>query len=119
MFLIRHSRMHSRVEALTDGLTEHQVREPVHPAANPLAWLLWHMARIEDAAVNLLICDGPQVLNEEWLVRLKVGRRDIGPGMTMAEVVDLSAKIDSGFTQGVLESCRGTNSNGRRGIIPV
>lgn len=94
MFLIRHKRTHSRVEALTDGLTEGQIRERVHPAANPLAWLLWHMARIEDAAINLLISDGPQVLNDEWLARLNVSRRDIGPGMAMAEVLELSARID-------------------------
>ena len=94
MFLIRHKRTHSRVEALTDGLTEDQIRERVHPAANPLAWLLWHMARIEDAAINLLISDGPQVLNDEWLARLNVSRRDIGPGMAMAEVLELSARID-------------------------
>jgi hypothetical protein len=37
MFLVRHQRMHSRVEALTDGLSENQIRERVHPAANPLA----------------------------------------------------------------------------------
>ena len=94
MFLLQHNRMHSRVERLTNGLTEEQVRERVHPTANPLAWLLWHMARIEDAAVNLLIFDEPQVLNEQWLNRLRVGRRNIGPGMTMAEVVDVAGRID-------------------------
>lgn len=94
MFLIRHRKTHTRVDSLTDGLTEKQIRENVHPAANPLAWLLWHIARVEDTSINLLIGDGPQVLNEEWLTRLRITRRDFGVGMTMAEVVALSAEID-------------------------
>jgi DNA-binding NtrC family response regulator len=86
MFLARHGLMHTRVDGLTEGLTDEQVRGHVHPAANPLAWLLWHIARSEDASVNLLVAAGPQVLDDAWARRLKVARRDIGEGMTMAEV---------------------------------
>lgn len=68
----------------------------VHPAANPLAWLLWHIARSEDASVNLLVAAGPQVLDDAWARRLKVARRDIGEGMTMAEVDQLCETIDLG-----------------------
>jgi hypothetical protein len=60
---------------------------------NPLAWLLWHVARSEDSAVNLLIVDGSQVLDDTWCARLNIGRRDAGTGMTMAEVVDLSSHV--------------------------
>jgi hypothetical protein len=94
MFLVRHRRLHSHVERLTEGLSDEQIREGVHPPANPLAWLLWHIARTEDAAVNLLICDGPQVLTDDWSDRLQVRRQDAGTGMTMAEVIDLSANVD-------------------------
>ena len=46
-----------RVKRLADALMQ-GLRE----LANPLAWLLWHMARIEDASLNLLIGEGPQGL---------------------------------------------------------
>ena len=94
MFLLRHERMHRQFEGLTKGLTEEEVRKSVHPLAKPLAWLLWHVARAEDGAVNLLITDGTQVFSDHWLSRLNVERRDVGTGMTMAEVVDLSATVD-------------------------
>jgi DinB family protein len=94
MFLLRHARMHARVDSLTDGLTEAQVRDPVHAAVNPLAWLVWHMARCEDAAVNALVGDQPQVIDDGWPARLGVARRDVGTGMTMADVRDLSAAVD-------------------------
>jgi hypothetical protein len=32
----------------TEGLSEKQIRESVVPMANPLAWLLWHIAQTED-----------------------------------------------------------------------
>jgi hypothetical protein len=81
MFPIRHQRIHADVERLTDGLREEQIREPVHPKINSLAWLLWHVTRTEDSAVNLLIFDGPQVLDDAWCARLNTGRRDAGTGM--------------------------------------
>lgn len=97
LFLARHPRMHARVDRLTEGLTEEQVRGHIHPAANPLAWLLWHIARSEDAAVNLLVAAaGPQILDAAWARRLKIARRDIGEGMTMAEVDQLCETIDLG-----------------------
>jgi DinB family protein len=94
MFLVRHPRMHARIDRLTEGLADEQIRGHVHPDANPLAWLLWHMTRSEDAAVNLLVTEGRQVLDAAWARRLNVGRRDIGEGMTMAEVDQLCAAID-------------------------
>lgn len=95
IFLGRHKRMHAHIARLTEGLSEAQMRQAcVYPAANPLAWLLWHMTRVEDGAVNLLIGHGPQVLNEAWLARLGITRRDVGSGMARAEVVDLCAAVD-------------------------
>ena len=39
---------------------------------NSLVWLLWHMARVEDVVVNLVVADGRQVLDDGWALRLKV-----------------------------------------------
>jgi len=94
MFLLRHRRLHAHVERLTQDLSESQIREPVHPATNPLAWLLWHIARTEDGAVNLVVFDGRQVLDETWSARLKAGHERVGTGMSTAEAVDLSARVD-------------------------
>lgn len=94
MFLIRHRRMASSIERLTEGLSEAQIRERVNPVVNPLAWLLWHIARAEDSAINLLIADRPEVLDDDWCTRLNLARRDAGTGMTMDEVVDLSTRVN-------------------------
>lgn len=85
---------HGLVPGLLSGLSEAQVRERPHPGVNTVAWLIWHSARIEDVGVNRFVVDRPQVLDEGWLDRLAVPRRDVGTGMSDAEVNDLSARID-------------------------
>ena len=52
------------------------------------------MARIEDVGVNRLVDDRPQVLEDGWVARLGVGRRDVGTGMSDAEVDELSRRVD-------------------------
>jgi len=100
-FLVRYEQVH---RVLTDPaigrLTERQMRGRPHPGVNSVAWLLWHMARVEDVGVNRFVVDRAQVLDDGWLGRLGVARRDVGTGMSDAEVDDLSAHID-------LEALRG------------
>jgi hypothetical protein len=100
-FLVRYDQVH---RVLTDPaiarLGERQLRGRAAPGANTIVWLLWHAARVEDVGVNRFVVDQGQVLDDGWLARLGVGRRDVGTGMTDAEVDDLSRRID-------LEALRG------------
>ena len=95
-FLGRYREFHRGMfDDLTKGLTEVQVRGRPCPGVNPIAWLLWHTARIEDVGVNRFITDGRQVLDAgAWLGRMKFPRRDVGTGMVDAEVDELCAQID-------------------------
>jgi hypothetical protein len=95
-FRLRYDNLHPGVwERVTRKLTEAQIRTRPHPAANTIAWQIWHMARCEDVGVSRFVVDRAQVLDDEnWLPRLGVGRRDIGTGMTDPEVDALSARVD-------------------------
>jgi len=93
-FLARYGEVHQGlVDSLFDSLSEARLRARPHPGVNTVAWLLWHSARIEDVALNRFLTDRPQAL-EEWFERLAVPRRDVGTGMSDAEVDELSARID-------------------------
>ncbi|GHV41364.1 hypothetical protein FACS189490_08110 [Clostridia bacterium] len=59
-----------------------------------IAWNIWHITRIEDITANILIADGAQVLDDEWLHRLGVTVRDTGNAMTDEEILELSHSID-------------------------
>lgn len=89
---VAHSYMNS--DPLISRLTEAQFR--AMPAGlNSLAWLFWHMTRVEDANVACVVAGQPQLFDTEgWGERLNVRRRDVGTGMTKAEVAQLSEQID-------------------------
>lgn len=72
-----------------------EMRRRPHPRCNSIAWILWHIARVEDAGLNRFVADDPQVFDEGgWAERMNVPLRHHGSGMTLAEVDDLSARID-------------------------
>lgn len=77
-----------------NGLTDDQLR--LRPQGwNSIAYLLWHIARCEDVAANVIVARRPQVFDEgEWSGRLRITRRDIGTSMTDEEVEVLSRAID-------------------------
>ena len=80
---------------------EAALRERPHPRVNSLAWNLWHVARVEDAALNRFITDGVQVLDDEpWLARMNIHVRHNGSEMTLADVDELSQRIDLQALQG-------------------
>ena len=94
LFFERYHGFREYPELLVDGLTDQQLCQSPHPTLNPIAWLLWHTARCEDVAVNRLLTDGVEVLNRDsWLSRLGASPREIGTGMTRAEVVALCEEI--------------------------
>ena len=101
-FHLLHGRVHSSkvssVATLADlvfgALTDEQMRVRPGKRLNSLVWLVWHMARVEDVCVNLVIVDGRQIFEDTWGRRLGVRRWDIGTGMTDEEVEAMSAAID-------------------------
>ncbi len=76
------------------GLTDEHLR--IRPGGwNSIAWILWHVARIEDVAVNVMVAEDRQVIDRgDWAAHLNVARRDIGTGMSDSAVEDLSRMID-------------------------
>jgi hypothetical protein len=101
-FLVQHGQLHSLdvatgasyADRVFAGLTDDQMRARPGNGLNSLIWLLWHMARTEDVAVNIVVSDGWQVLDDDWTRRMNVPWRTIGTGMTDADVGDLTARAD-------------------------
>ena len=78
-----------------DTLDEAHWRTRPQPEVNSLAWLIWHMARVEDAGVNRLVTNRPQILDEgSWGKLMQAPIRHHSTGMTTQEVTDLSNAID-------------------------
>ena len=76
-------------------LSEQQMRLIPRNLDHSIAWALWHMTRIEDATMNLLVAGSPQVLLQEgWLDRMEITERDTGNAMEPAGIKSLSADIN-------------------------
>ena len=105
LLLADHARVHSKAttgvadlsmeDSLCDGLTDGQLRGRPAMGFNSVAWLLWHLTRIEDVVVNTLVRGVPEVLDREpWPGRLGLEARHVGTGSDDAEVGDLSERVD-------------------------
>jgi DinB superfamily len=101
-FLRQHAATHARDvsgdvfpgQRIFAELTDDQMRARPGSGLNSLVWLLWHMARTEDAAVNPVVAGRDQVLDDAWMRRMNVPWRIIGTGMTADEVAEITARAD-------------------------
>jgi hypothetical protein len=105
LFLSQHAMLHSKKMAQAEtwsfedeiltGMAEEQVRCIPRNCEHSIAWCIWHIARIEDVAMNLLVAGSSQVLHrDDWLERMKVAVSDTGNAMDEEGVIELSAAID-------------------------
>lgn len=108
LFLSQHSLLHSSkmsnspVATLEDDLLKDLMEEsfrkyPVEApdTRNSIVWHVWHVTRIEDMTMNILVAEGDQVLHTyNWAKELKVDYPHSGNEMTEIEIADLSENID-------------------------
>jgi hypothetical protein len=103
LFLMQHGAVHSKevggnagsaAERTFGGLTADQMKVRPRPDLNSIAWLMWHIARAEDIMLNNVLAKRDQVMDDAWLKRLNIARRDFGIGMTSDEVTALTTAID-------------------------
>ena len=81
-------------EELWQGLTEAQFRCVPPGEEQSIAWILWHLARIEDAAMNVLVADREQVISQpDWARRLHSPIMDTGNSISPEEIKELSAEV--------------------------
>jgi hypothetical protein len=125
VFLGQHAAVHSaglepgapwsfQDEAL-DGLSEAQMRLKPKGAAHTAVWALWHITRIEDVTINLLLADSLQLFHSQsWSDRLGVDWEAVGNEMSPAEMVKFSETID---VKGLLAYRLAVGMNTRR-VVP-
>jgi len=102
IFLNIHARLHlsvisdtspNEVDALTCDLSEDEYAIMPTSKDETIAWVLWHIARIEDIAMGILVAEGEQLFNETWKKAMNVSITDTGNALTDDEISDLSKHI--------------------------
>ncbi|UFR06459.1 DinB family protein [Streptomyces sp. Go40/10] len=107
-----YGRIQEEVHAALDGLGPDQLHHRPSPEANSIAWLVWHLTRVQDDHVADAF-DLDQVwLSQDWEKRfgLDLPRHDTGYGHTPAKVAKVrvaSADLLIGYYDAVHEQTLG------------
>lgn len=104
-FLIQHGMVHSKQvsrgsiwsfeEELWQGLTEGIFRSIPPKGEHSIAWILFHIARIEDITMNMLVADTVQLyVKDKWAKKLSATISHSANKMDGQEVAQLSATLN-------------------------
>lgn len=104
LFLTQHAATHpaemsgsgawSFADEVLAELDESALRYLPPNGEHSIAWILWHLARIEDVTMNLLAAGSPQVFHSAgWRERLGAGIEHTGNAMDVDSVRALSEKV--------------------------
>jgi hypothetical protein len=89
------SKLFSFEDELLDGLTEAEIRTVPHGGEHSIAWILFHLARIEDITMNMLVVGTPQLFSRDgWAQKMNTTVLHSANRMDDASVARLSAEID-------------------------
>ena len=70
-----------------DGLTDDELRWQPTLGSNPIDWMVWHMARVEDNLINVVLQhQDPTWERDGWGERTGIPYTGAGAGMTMDEI---------------------------------
>ncbi len=96
LFLLRYDVLYDfYLAGIWDTVPPDLMRQRPHPRVNSIAWILWHLTRVEDSGLNRFVMDRSQVLDEgDWMRRMNVPWRHNGGEMTLAGVDELSQMVD-------------------------
>src|SRR3954452_20692911 len=100
------TRLRDYVREAVDGLTEDQLAHRVDPGVNSIAWLVWHLLRVQDDHVSEVAGHEQAWTSGGWVDRfgLPFDRDATGYGQSAEEVgrVRASAELLTGYAYAVI-----------------
>lgn len=105
LFLIQHAQVHtaemsgagewSFEDEILNGLDEPAIRCIPKQGEHSIAWILFHLARIEDVTMNMLVAGKKQLaFRENWLGKMGINIVNTGNAMDVGKVRTLSNAIN-------------------------
>ncbi|MBT7989313.1 MAG: DinB family protein [Anaerolineae bacterium] len=105
LFLHHHAILHSAKmanadlwsyeDSILDDLDDAQMRGIPEKQEHSIVWCIWHIARIEDVTMNLLVANTEQILEEgQWLAKMNANIQHTANAMSVDEISEFSAVIN-------------------------
>ena len=89
------SELWSFEDEILNDMSDAQIRRIPQNCEHSVTWCIWHIARIEDVTMNLLVAGSPQVLHRQpWLERMKLTADDTGNEMAEEAMARLGDTVD-------------------------
>jgi hypothetical protein len=105
LFLSQHAQVHSG--RITDGkywsfedevlgeMDDGALRSIPTSSEHSLAWILWHLARIEDVTMNLLVAGTSQIFDRQgWMDKVNAPIFDTGNEIDSQQVLQFNQQVD-------------------------
>ena len=91
MYLELYGRIPPLARRAVEGVAPERLTEPPGPGANPIAWLVWHLARIQDHHVAELLGEDQLWVTGDWAPRfgLEPDPSNTGYGHTADDVASV------------------------------
>jgi hypothetical protein len=130
LFLRQHAMVHdaamsqSGLPSFSDevwqGASEATIRCVPAKCEHSIAWLVWHIARIEDMTMNVLLAGKEQVFHQaDWLTKMNITVRHTGNViMDTADVVELSQAVDIAVLRAYRLAVGGATRKAITGLSP-
>jgi len=100
-----YGRISPAVHAAVDGLDEDALGAQLDAGANSIAWLVWHLARVQDDHVSDVAGHGQTWTGEGWVERFGLpfaaGETGYGFGPEQVAQVRVSAELLTGYLDAV------------------
>lgn len=105
LFLQQHAEVHSGImssagsvsfeDEVIDDMTTEQIRDIHEGMDHSIAWILWHLARIEDVTMNMLVAAKKQVFEvDKWSDKLSAPLIHTGNALSNSNVTKLSREVN-------------------------
>jgi hypothetical protein len=91
------TKLHSFEDEIFENIDYESARIIPAKFRHSIVWIIWHLARIEDITMNLLVAGKTQIFNKSnWFDRIGIKNCQTGNGMNVSEIAGISKKIDIG-----------------------
>jgi hypothetical protein len=94
MFLNFHRNLNLEADRLLKGLMPQEWTIMPTMKDETIAWSIWHITRIEDLTIGILVGDDEQIFDQQQKERLNVAIVDTGNALSDDEIMDLSRNIN-------------------------
>ena len=105
LFLQQHAEVHSGImssagsmsfeDEVINDMADNQIRWIPERMDHSIVWILWHLVRIEDITMTILVAGKKQVFDKgDWSGNLNVSLIHTGNAMSKLEIIELSNGIN-------------------------